>query len=140
MLPSLVNVSSYDDESLLSMSFLFQRSASSKKIMVWLQTNAIISSLLRSLRCCCSAQEDWLEKVCPVIQERIERYSHSEIRFNLMAVIGSRKAIYAQQIADLERRRAVMHASIGTAMDEDQPGQECESSVTVEHINDELER
>ena len=39
----------------------------------------------------CPQQDDWLAKVCPLIAARIERYAASEIRFNLMAVVGDRQ-------------------------------------------------
>lgn len=46
-------------------------------------------------------QGDWLDTAFPVIQQRIEKYSRSEIRFNLMAVIRERKKVYAEEIEKL---------------------------------------
>jgi len=53
-----------------------------------------------------ASQEDWLEKAGTIIQSRIERYAQSEIRFNLMAVIRDRRAVYEEELAALQEQQA----------------------------------
>eukprot|EP00850_Spirogloea_muscicola_P004006 SM000017S02746 [mRNA] locus=s17:32286:34490:+ [translate_table: standard] len=57
-----------------------------------------------SLGPCGLADEDWLRLVQPVIQERIDQYAASEIRFNLMAIVRNRKELLRTQRDELEAR------------------------------------
>ena len=51
-------------------------------------------------------QEDWLDKVCPVIMKRIEQYSQNEIRFNLLALIKNKIDVCKKSIEDLQKEKA----------------------------------
>jgi len=65
-------------------------------------------------------KDNWLEKVRPAILKRIEKYSRSEIRFNLMAIVGNKKELYTKEIEALERTLSTLRPKPqGDAMDVD---------------------
>ncbi|GBF90757.1 ubiquitin carboxyl-terminal hydrolase-like protein [Raphidocelis subcapitata] len=63
-----------------------------------------------------ATEGDWLARVGPLIQARIERYAASEIRFNLMAVVGDRsESLTARRRAAEARRDAAVARLTGAA-------------------------
>jgi len=57
-------------------------------------------------------EDEWLEKVCPEIQKRMEKYARSEVRFNLMAITKNRIAVCKEQIQDYENQKAELNAKL----------------------------
>ncbi|KAF4319238.1 hypothetical protein BBI17_007093 [Phytophthora kernoviae] len=47
------------------------------------------------------SRDAWLQVACPVIQKRIEKYSATEIRFNLLALVRNRIQAYEEQLSVL---------------------------------------
>jgi len=48
-----------------------------------------------------SENQDWLDVARPAIEQRIQRYSGGEIRFNLMAVVSDKKMKYQKMLNEL---------------------------------------
>lgn len=49
----------------------------------------------------CSAGQEWLKSVRPIIEKRIKKYSEGEIHFNLMAIVSDRQMLYQKTIEEL---------------------------------------
>ncbi|GES82662.1 ubiquitin carboxyl-terminal hydrolase 2 [Rhizophagus clarus] len=78
-------------------------------------------------------EDDWLEKVRPVIQERMSRYTSAEIRFNLLALIKNREDVYRTRIGEIDEQ--MIHAS-----NTNNSGELMQLSEEREHLLQKIER
>jgi ubiquitin carboxyl-terminal hydrolase L5 len=62
--------------------------------------------------------ENWIENIFPIIQKRIERYSKSEIRFNLMALIKSRKKLIEEKLFLIESKKKTIVETLNPSEEE----------------------
>jgi len=57
-------------------------------------------------------KENWLEKVRPEIQKRMDQYATEEIRFNLMGLIQSRQDMYTTELVTWQSQQEELQAQI----------------------------
>jgi ubiquitin carboxyl-terminal hydrolase L5 len=65
--------------------------------------------------------DTWLDVVAPHIQQRIQRYSQSEIRFNLMALVQSRTDFWQRKVTQTDQQMARLHNHIAALTAGGQP-------------------
>mmetsp|Transcript_30180 Transcript_30180/g.65932 ORF Transcript_30180/g.65932 Transcript_30180/m.65932 type:complete len:242 (-) Transcript_30180:411-1136(-) len=93
-------------------------------------------------------KENWLDLARPAIQERIERYSNSEIRFNLMAVVKDRREVCRENLTRLEAvKSAVLHKlgagdgmDLDGAVDNDLPSDAGSLNAKMAEVETDIER
>jgi len=72
-------------------------------------------------------KDNWVERVVPLIQQRIQRYSQKEIRFNLLALVKDRKEVFKGELAEVETKTKAIQeklASLGSGMDTAEDGKD----------------
>jgi len=80
--------------------------------------------------------ENWLQIATPIIQQRIEKYSASEIRFNLMALVKNRVEALNSKVAELEQKRIGLESQLSNEMDVE--GAESKVMEEIQTLNDKI--
>ncbi|KAG0266480.1 hypothetical protein BG011_002271 [Mortierella polycephala] len=57
--------------------------------------------------------DSWLDKVGPIIQDRMAQYAGGEIRFNLMAVVDDRIKVYQEKMAQYQTQLETLQQNEG---------------------------
>jgi len=83
---------------------------------------------------CQCTDETWIKVVKPHIQKRIENYSKSELRFNLMAIIKNRKESLTEKLEDLRAKKAELEKLSNDTMDIDG------TDLQLQDLNDKVEQ
>ncbi|KAF9973702.1 ubiquitin carboxyl-terminal hydrolase [Actinomortierella ambigua] len=78
-------------------------------------------------------EDGWLDKVGPIIQQRMSSYTGGEIRFNLMAVVDDRIKVYEQKLANYEQQLATVVSKDGAEAGSWLRGE-------IDHIQKEIQR
>ncbi|KAG0231221.1 ubiquitin carboxyl-terminal hydrolase [Actinomortierella wolfii] len=78
-------------------------------------------------------EDGWLDKVGPIIQQRMSSYTGGEIRFNLMAVVDDRIKVYQEKLRDYEQRLASLVSKEG-------PDAGAWLQGEIDHIQKEIQR
>jgi len=58
------------------------------------------------------SEEDWLEKVKPIILERIQKYSESEIRFTLLAIVNNKRDIAENTLNEIHGQISAIQSKL----------------------------
>lgn len=87
---------------------------------------------------------NWIERAFPIIQQRIEKYAASEIRFNLMAVVKNRKIVLSEDLQKLEAQLVELNAQLesgGQTMDIEGSGSSspAELQAQIEQVKEEIQ-
>eukprot|EP00242_Pyramimonas_sp_CCMP2087_P017611 CAMPEP_0198205614 /NCGR_PEP_ID=MMETSP1445-20131203/9152_1 /TAXON_ID=36898 /ORGANISM="Pyramimonas sp., Strain CCMP2087" /LENGTH=294 /DNA_ID=CAMNT_0043877981 /DNA_START=159 /DNA_END=1040 /DNA_ORIENTATION=- len=93
-------------------------------------------------------KEDWLDLVRPAIQERIDKYANSEIRFNLMGVIKNRREVCGENIVRLEAAKSAILHKLGTGdcmevdgvVSQDLPSDPATLNAKLEEVEEDMAR
>lgn len=67
------------------------------------------------------SQDEFYERIGPVLQRRIAAYSAEEIKFNLMALVKDRRAVLQEKLdalpSDADGERAVLQSELANEQD-----------------------
>jgi len=85
---------------------------------------------------CQCTDDTWIKVVKPHIQKRIDTYSKSELRFNLMAIIKNRKESLHEKLEDYRAKKAEIEKQANDTMDIDGT----DVQLKLQDLNDKIEQ